>query len=647
MALMSMGDIAALARVRRPVVTVWRRRFAAAHSDPFPNACEHRDHQEFFDSDQVVGWLERTGRGNNPDVRSEVAAHSVRATLSDAPQAASALLTLRHMAGEPLGLAADSDAVVDLADEYDPDDRLLLREIEQADDALALARLGDDLVEACWGTSGAHDVVLRQLLALPGGDLWRAGVSTLALEMLVAVAAPLWAELGDGVRLMDPTGCGVQATERLATALDAEVVVMAGDSAAHRLTRRLLALADRPTSSLARDAGEWSIAGRVLHVVVVPDAAAPDSTPAEQLSLLDEVSLQLDEQQVAVALAPASTLTDPLAGEALVIRDQLLRAGQVRAIVRLPAGLRTARPREQLGLWVLGAPDGRAAIDRRTMVGDLSGTPLTPAAIDDLASDLLAAWQGESGARRRAWAHLHPVSTSQLVSASGSLVPPRVAASAAPAQGGADQVVKLRAADTAGRLGGYGLQVRAGVPDHVTIAAAIERGWVRVLPGRRLDPAALPAGGVRVLGPELAQRGSRGVDRLALAAVADPSLTRPRDVVFTARPVPRAVVDDDGGSLVVAPARVLRVAADAPLVAAAVAARINAATTTDWRLWRLAAVAEPDRAVLAAALDDLAADRVRLLDELAALDALTHDLTRAVENRQLHLTKENDGATTH
>ena len=93
------------------------------------------------------------------------------------------------------------------------------------------------------------------------------------------------------------------------------------------------------------------------------------------------------------------------------------------------------------------------------------------------------------------------------------------------------------------------------------------------------------------------------------------------------------------------PARILRLHADAPLLAAAVVARINAATGNAWRSWTMATLPEPDRANLGAALTDLARERARLVAELGALDALTLDLTTAVESRRLSLTKETHGST--
>ena len=50
--LMSMSDIAALARVQRPVVSVWRTR-AARSSTPFPAPVVRENGQEFFNASQV------------------------------------------------------------------------------------------------------------------------------------------------------------------------------------------------------------------------------------------------------------------------------------------------------------------------------------------------------------------------------------------------------------------------------------------------------------------------------------------------------------------------------------------------------------------------------------------------------------------
>lgn len=642
--LMSLRDVAGLAHVRRPVVSVWRRR-SRASAHPFPAPHQRRGSQELFLRDDIVAWLEATQRGNNPDVRADAASHTLLASggRRDA-EALSALLTLRHLAGRSVAALA-ADELLDLADEYDPDDRFLFGELERVDDLAGLALVTDDLVEAAWDEQSAHCRLMDARLRVPGSGLAQTGLSGQARKFVLGLFGPLSRELGRPA-VMDATGCAVDTLVELGAALDLPAIVMNGATAAHRLTVRQLLLADVPHRTVDRGTGDWSVTGPVAHLLVLPTALDPMAHPVSQLELLDEVALQLDAQQLALCLAPASTLTDPLDGETVSRRDQFLRDGMVRAIVRLPAGLRPAHAREHSALWLLGPADQTPPAERRVLVGDLAG--LTIAACEGLADDVLAAWQGREGARRRAWAHLHPVLTGDLIASSGSLVPPKPARSTSAHRSGADWAIDLHAADTAGRLAGYRYEVLDQTAEEVTIAQAVERGWVRVLPGRRLTLDGLPPGTVPVLDTGMVSGDAgrtRAVDRLALLSRTSTELTEPGDIIFTVKPAPAAMIDTDGGSLVLAPARVLRLRPGAPLVARAIVARINAATTATWRTWTLRTVPEPDRAALGEALSHLAEERARLVADLAALDTLTNRLTTAVESRQLRITKENHGPT--
>lgn len=647
---MTMRDVAALAHVQRPVVSVWRRR-SRATAHPFPEPCERRGGQELFRGDEVVAWLERTGRGNNPDARLDAASHSLLAADSalDA-DALSALLALRQLVRRPLA-SMSADELLDAADGADPDDQVLLRELDASVDLSGLAGVADALVEAAWSPLSAHRRLVADRLRVPGTNLAHTELSDAAQRFVRGIVGPLFAELGQPA-LMDATGCAIDVLAEVAAGLQASVLLMDGQAREHRLTRRQLVLAEVPYRTVVRGTRDWSVKGPTLHLVVLPAADQPGSSALDQLNLLDEIALQLDERQVVLCLAPAATLTDPLTGMALTKRDQLLREGYVRAIVRLPAGIRPAVAPEPSAFWLLGAADPAPAAERRTLVADLSSTPLP--GLDGLADDLLAAWQGQEGARRRAWAWLHAVPTRDLISANSTLVPTRPQRVAA-LRSGADWVVRLRAADTAGRLAGLGLQVADGVAERVTLGQAVQRGWLRLIPGRRIDLGGLPAGSVPVIG-ETSLRAThpvvelvplRTLDRLALLARADVPLTQPGDIVFVVRPRPLAVVDADGGHLVLAPARVLRLRADAPLLASTLAAAVNGATSKAWRTWTVATVPEPDRTALGEALAGLAVERARLAQQLAGLDALAADLITAVETRQLHLTKENHGPTTH
>lgn len=640
--LMTMRDIAGLAHVQRPVVTTWRRR-SRASAHPFPTARQSRNGQELFLREDVVAWLEDTQRGNNPDVRAEAASHSLLTDGSTDAAAISALLVLRHLMGTPLA-ATTTDDLLDLADAHDPDDRCLFSELERTADLIQLAATADDLVEAAWGEASAHRRLMDGQLRTPGTNLALTALSEPTRRFLLGLSGPLTRELGRPT-VMDPTGCAVDVLAELAGELESPLLLMDGDTPEHRLTRRQLLLADRSYRLVERGRGDWSVTGPVAHLVVLPAPADPSASALGQLDLLDEIALQLEAEQLVLCLAPASTLVDALDGPALARRDQLLRDGYVRAIVRLPAGFRPAQAREHSALWLLGSPDATPTAERRTMVADLGAASLR--ACEGLADDLVAAWQGVEGARRRAWAHLYPVLTRDLVSASSTLVPPRPARGGSASRSGADWAVELRAADKAGRLAGYRFEVIDRPAEEVSLAQAVGRGWVRVLPGRRVDLDGLPVGTVPVLDGTRSGTPLRSVDRLGLATRTDADLTEPGDIVFTVRPAPSASIDPDGGSLVVTPARVLRIRPNAPLVARAVVARINRATGTNWRAWTIATIPDPERTTLGEALTDLAEHRARLEAELAALDTLTADLTTAVESRQLSITKENHGASTH
>src|SRR5450830_110305 len=70
--LLTLPDVAALARVQRPVVSMWRSR--SRDSDlPFPAPAIRTGKQELFDAGAVTEWLVATGRGNNPHVSEETA----------------------------------------------------------------------------------------------------------------------------------------------------------------------------------------------------------------------------------------------------------------------------------------------------------------------------------------------------------------------------------------------------------------------------------------------------------------------------------------------------------------------------------------------------------------------------------------------
>lgn len=69
---MTLSDVALLARVQRPVVSMWRKRSSGSVL-PFPAAAAWDKGVELFDARDVTDWLQATGRGNNPEARKDVA----------------------------------------------------------------------------------------------------------------------------------------------------------------------------------------------------------------------------------------------------------------------------------------------------------------------------------------------------------------------------------------------------------------------------------------------------------------------------------------------------------------------------------------------------------------------------------------------
>ena len=70
---LTMQQVAALAGVKRPVVSVWRSR-SAGSKHPFPAPVDPA--RLVFSADEVGSWLRVTGRGNNPDAHEDAALFS-------------------------------------------------------------------------------------------------------------------------------------------------------------------------------------------------------------------------------------------------------------------------------------------------------------------------------------------------------------------------------------------------------------------------------------------------------------------------------------------------------------------------------------------------------------------------------------------
>ncbi|WP_256041547.1 hypothetical protein [Cryobacterium sp. SO1] len=670
--LMTMSDIADLARVQRPVVSVWRSR--SAHTDnPFPQPVARRGGQDVFNAGQVATWLTNTRRGNNPDPSADAAAHAslnyASANDESSFSVVTALLALRTLSGRSFGAMSAAD-LLDLADEHDPDDAFLYAELVAAGPALTdLATYVDALVEAAFGEGPAFERMMADRFRLDLRSLGDTALGDTALTLMAEVATALRAGQPHDSFIVDSTGSAsdvILAIHRVESARgDITVATPDDNTDASRLLRRRLLVHGITREALAvQPSGAFAVQGAALHTAQLPPSHCAGMPPVEMLSAIDQIVLQMTDEQLAVVIAPAGVLSDTgLTHEVDEARSTLLRSGRVRAVVRLPAGLLVHKPLQPQALWVLGAAHTQVSLaDRWTLVADLTEIPLTPAAIDDLVSDLVASLGDRSSVRAHAFRYARLVLTRTLLASRDSLVAGARAATA-PAGSAAqlalrvDELLAVLTGDAPARTNSTTdtpadvpalarLVIHpvppADEPADATVAATVAHlladGHVRYIPGNRLEaddidlePTGRSATSIRVIGPaELlgeAPLGGRRIDRLKFAAAYPAGrVTEPGDVIFCTSPHPAAVVDDEGTSVVVFPARILRINVAEPggLVAAVTAADINARDRRDkrWQRWPLRQASPDQRGVLAAALASVRSEQQQAQQRLAQLEEL-------------------------
>lgn len=603
--LLSLAAIAELAQVQRPVVTTWRTRPA---SSPFPEPVHARSGAELFVAEDVATWLERTGRGNNPAPRSDVMRYARPASLEQVaglPAVLEALLCVVKMAPERLSELTPED-VRGLADELDPDDECLYSEVQRAGDrSPAILRYLRRLVDAVYGFQDALSVLDERsssgwrdagLLAAPGKELLGELAAAIALD--VSASSLILDDVeGKSTEIVTAAVAGLR--ERL----EIGVLVSGVDAAARSARRRHLI---------------WG-SGAALDVdpskrLVVVNLQGRDGAPeaGDALDAIDGLQLEQTDEDHVMIVGPAAVLCDGLPNVEQAQRAEVLRLGRVRLIAKLPTGLLVQRPRQHLGVWLLGPEaDGRPIEERATMTADLSDVRVTTDVISRLATDSVAAL--ESRQPLHAFSFAQQRKLSDVLAARGPVVPP----GSRPARAVVAAMDEVIALDGLLRAAGCGSEVQLAPQtcspgQYVTVGAALSDGVLDVIPGVRLSSEPLDAGQLRLItaGVVTDQAEPLKVDPLSLERqVASTRRTEPGDVIFVTSPRPRAMVDRDGMAVVAYPARVLRPRLGSGLVGGAIAGAINALGehAKEWRGWlvpRLSPSTTDDVAAVLNFLDD-------------------------------------------
>lgn len=657
-------DVAATAGVRRPVVSVWRSRYAQS-SDPFPAPVAQVGRQPFFAASDVAAWIDRHGLGHNADFgiditvralsRTADAAGSVDEAGSTSLDALTGLLRLKAATGTQLS-GLDPEDVLDLADDVDPDDADCYSEIAAAGAHLPrLLELADALADAAYTPAAALEAVLEHALTPPEDALSPAG-----LQILARVVGAL--QHGSRLTVADPDPHqGDLLTAVLGADEHVETAVAVIPDFAGRLLRRRLA------------GHGWDVRVRDMQdgfgeeALVLSTVTEADQSAQRALERIEEIALRLAPGQRAVVLGPSRALMEPAQDRPTeTVRSDLLRTDKLRAAVVLPAGLVPARSRERLALWVLGDAHPEVPIaDRWVMVADLADTLLRegevdPGVLEDLLTDLVAAMGTATEVSAHAFAHARFTLTSRILAAGAGLVeqsrPLERPVRADDGAVGARVQELLAVLSLPESRVRFSVQAGDAVPARTArLGELIDHGVLRRRAGNRLPPRKVrhrtdEPGQVPVLGaPELtgtAEVGSRVMSKLELAQVASSRLTEPGDVVFTTTPRPAALVDAAGFSVVESPAQVLRVRADGVgLVPAVLAEEISAqaGAAKRWRQWQVRLVPEEQVPELAEAMAQLARARQDLQARQRALEQLSKDLTAGVATGVVRVRHDDGG----
>ncbi|MDO5753314.1 hypothetical protein [Arthrobacter sp.] len=662
----TLSDIAALARVQRPVVSMWRSRNRHTPT-PFPQPVGRRGRQELFNAAQVTDWLTETGRGNNPQAREDAAAFATPLgpdAKSEHFTVLTALLALRCLWDSPLGTHSAAD-LLDMADECDPDDEFLYSELENASEQLLpLARYADQLSDASYTAAAAFE----QLLHRTGPDSPAQGSTALtpeAIDLAASAAIELAAGSPNPPVFMDDGGSGFlpAVADILGEVEMAVLCVGTGSDAASRLAWRRMQVLGRYRENLHIIRGlsaQAEPSGSVVRLAQFPSPSHPLTDAVQVLTAIDEMALGMDRHATAVVLAPASILTDALPGtvegrDAGGIRADILRSARIRAIVRLPHGLVPAKPRQSMALWVLGDARNHVEIPERwTMVADLTGLDLDKDVRQDLVGDLAASLGDRAQIRAHSFRFTTLVLTRSLLAGSGSLT------AAAPSHRTLTQRIpshaeassKLVAAEellAQVRDGGTSLAALRLVTGKVTpprppcsVGEALKDGSLKYVPGLRVEAGHMevPQPGsaqFTIIGPgEVSGHqpwGSRKINQFLLAsAYPQGRLTEPGDVIFTTGAQGGAVVDEAGSGVVLYPARVLRIAAKdkAGMLPHLLAQDMRTAPPGPWRQRTVRRVASEVKPALDGVLAQVTAERHRLAVRLAQLDELGGALLEGV-----------------
>jgi hypothetical protein len=593
------AEIAALARVKRPMVSNWARR----HPD-FPAPISREGERLLFDGRAIVEWLllgDDTGKsyGNaKPEqLRADLALYALSAWCGALPaddliDAITSLICLRQQYDRPVA-GGDWDALLDRAADLDAEDSFLLRELRAvpAEHGPALASLADELTEAAFNPGEALEWVLDARRRL-GAHILAVDAPAPALARALARACGI-AELESESVIAVPNSRAGDLLVALHAKAKAQHTYIAAEPHPRltRLTRRRMLT--RGVLEFQLDVAEgaelsvedWGDPDVLLSVL--PYEAGERRDPLVALERAQACTDLLADGCIAVVLGPADAFTGslPAHGEADGLRRSFLTEGLLKAAIGLPEGALPYRPGYRTAIWVL-ARTPLAERRGRVLLADLTSQPLSEAVMDDFVADLgiwrTAAWTEDPRHEPRRGVVIAaqdlndtpgmaftPQHRSELRRHSRTVIerPVRIG----------ELEIRLESLAEDARRALDGPPVRTQVAfrpgsdpmRRTSVRHLVKERRVRKRPGHRIAAEHLTGDGhYAVIGSEevtgTSPIGSRRIAREIVFSeeFEHVELTEPGDIIVTANPRFGVHVDVEGLSVVVFPARVLRVRTD-------------------------------------------------------------------------------------
>ncbi|QIM19544.1 hypothetical protein G7066_14920 [Leucobacter coleopterorum] len=587
----TMQGIADLTRVRRPVISMWRSRYAdTQYPFPAPISIEESGAQRFLVA-EVNRWLIDTGRGNNPEAAIESPLYGdLVERLDDDLDRVSQLLLLQHLHGSSLMDLTPLD-VIGISEVHEMGALIDVAEMTDALEDPSLVDAVESLSEAAFGGAAAL-VRLSNLLVSRSPGLSNEALTSEAEAFLGLILSEICSDFGGEIV---PRGEGGLVLANLVAPHLSEshrVVFVLDSSDELSLEMRIL------WRSLAAS-----------HAVVVSDEKQGHSPPRLHLTMMQQAHSESTFfewlEELLLGMAPADQLLvvgpEPLmlgSAAALPRRQLLAPAPDFREPLRyaasLPKGLSRFGGRRRLALWGFATPSARL-----TVVADHSCAEFDEAGL--IAADLAAALSGDDSVKAHAF-----LRSSARVSHTALLGDQLSASPARPPVLGGERLARIWELDE-GQMG-EGAFDTVEVAQHPSPVRWNSYAQVTAARGRDLSGFKIPVAAVGEYGPGKApvigvaelqdstRIGSRGVDRFEIEQVAPhATFTEPGDVVYVERRGSlehnAAWVDELGGHLVLAPARVFRCAmrqtdsVEHVLTPAVVAEDIRAAASSERRNW--------------------------------------------------------------